>query len=97
MENGLAQSMSVDPAQAQGQQQGPDMEMIEQIIELLMDGADPEELVKQGIPPELIMQAIDVLEQQLAAQQGGQQMQQPAQAPQQQTPASPQGLAQSMM
>jgi hypothetical protein len=91
MQDGLAQSMAVDPAQAQGQQQGPDMEMIEQIIQLLMEGADPEDLVKQGIPPELIMQAIDILEQQLAAQGQGQA---PQQAPQQQ--AGPQGLAASM-
>lgn len=87
MENGLAQSMAGAPAQGQGQ--APDMEMIEQIIQLLMDGADPEELVRQGIPPELIMQAIDILEQQLAAQQ--------SQAPAQAAPAGPQGLAQSMM
>lgn len=92
MQDGLAQSMAVAPAQAQGQQQGPDMEMIDQIIQLLMEGADPEELVKQGIPPELIMQAIDILEQQLAAQGQGQA---PQQAPA--APSGPQGLAQSMM
>lgn len=85
---GLAQQMAGAPAQ----QQQPDMAMIEQIIQLLMDGVDPEELVKQGVPPEMIMQAIDILEQQLMAQQGGQQAAQQAPAPQQ-----GQGLAQSMM
>lgn len=81
---GLAQQMAGAPAP---QQQG--MPSIEQIIELLMQGMDPEELVRQGIPPELIMQAIDVLEQQLAAEQG--------QAAPQGMPQQPQGLAQTSM
>ena len=84
---GLAQQMAGAPAQGQPQQ--PDMAMIEQVIQLLMDGVDPEELIKQGVPPEVIMQAIDMLEQQLA-QQGQAQPQQPMQQ-------GPQGLAQSMM
>ena len=85
---GLAQQMAGAPAQQMAPQGGgqEQMAMIEQIIEMLMQGVDPEELIKQGIPPELIMAAIDMLEQQLAAQ--GQQ-----QAAQQ----APQGLAQSMM
>jgi hypothetical protein len=74
---GLAQQMAGAPAQ----QPQADMQMIEQIIQLLMDGVDPQELVQQGIPPEIIMQAIDILEQQLAQQQ----------------PQMQQGLAQSMM
>lgn len=81
---GLAQQMAGAPAQ--GQQPQADMQMIEQIIQLLMDGVDPQELVQQGIPPEVIMQAIDILEQQLAQQ--GQAQQQPQMQ---------QGLAQSMM
>lgn len=68
---GLAQSM-VQPAPQKG------MPTIEQIIQMLMQGVDPEELVAQGVPPELIMQAIQVIEQQMAAQQ---------------TPAEQQGLA----
>lgn len=68
---GLAQSM-VQPAPQEG------MPTIEQIIQMLMQGVDPEELVAQGVPPELIMQAIQVIEQQMAAQQ---------------TPAEQQGLA----
>jgi len=81
---GLAQQMAGAPAQSQQPQ--ADMQMIEQIIQLLMDGVDPQELVQQGIPPEVIMQAIDILEQQLAQQ--GQAQQQPQMQ---------QGLAQSMM
>ena len=92
---GLAQQMAGAPAQQMPQQMAPQgggqdqMAMIEQIIEMLMQGVDPEELIQQGIPPELIMAAIDMLEQQLAAQGQGQ----PSQPMQQ----APQGLAQSMM
>ena len=87
MEQGLAQSMASNAPQQSG------MPTVEQVAELLLSGVDPEELVQKGIPPELIMQAIDLIEQQMAAEQGGQPMQpQPAQAP-----AGPQGLAQSMM
>jgi|SaaInl59LU_5_DNA_1037362.scaffolds.fasta_scaffold00344_3 hypothetical protein len=88
---GLAQQMAGAPAQQMAPQGGgqEQMAMIEQIIAMLMQGVDPEELIQQGIPPELIMAAIDMLEQQLAAQ-GQQQAAQPMQQ-------APQGLAQSMM
>ena len=46
---------------------------VEQVIQMLMQGVDPEELVRQGIAPELIMQAIQVIEQQMAAQQAPEQ------------------------
>jgi hypothetical protein len=82
---GLAQSMASNAPQPQ---QGG-MPTIEQIAELLLSGVDPEDLVEQGVPPELIMQAIELIEQQMAAEQGGQ----PVQA----QPSAPQGLAQSMM
>lgn len=87
MEQGLAQSMVGAPTQAPQQQNG--LPTVEEIIELLMQGVDPQELVKQGVPPELIMQAIEIIEQQMAAEEG-QQMQA------QQAPA-PQGLAQSII
>jgi hypothetical protein len=87
---GLAQSMAGSPAQPVQPEQ-VDPAMLQQIVELLMNGADPEDLVKQGIPPEVIMQAIDMLEQQLASQGQGQ-----AQAPVA-APAGPQGLAQAMV
>lgn len=83
---GLAQSMVRNAPKQSG------MPSVEQIAQLLLDGVDPEELVEQGIPPELIMQAIELIEQQMASEQGGQSMQpQPTQAP------APQGLAQSMI
>lgn len=84
MEQGLAQSMASNAPQAQGQ-----LPTVEQVAELLLSGIDPEELVQKGVPPELIMQAIEMIEQQMAAEQSGQ--------PTQPQPAPPQGLAQSMM
>jgi hypothetical protein len=88
MQNGLAQSMATNAPQQAPQQGG--LPTVEQVAEMLMNGVDPEKLVQEGIPPELIMQAIEMIEQQMAAQEGGQQMQE-APAP------APQGLAQSMM
>lgn len=69
---GLASSMA--PQQAQPQAAGP-MPSVDEVMALLMEGVPPEELEKMGIPQELIMQAITMLEQQMAAQQ----QQQPAQ------------------
>jgi len=60
---GLAQQMAAQPAP-----QEAGMPTIEQLIQVLMQGVDPEELLAQGIPAELIMQAIQVIEQQMAAQ-----------------------------
>lgn len=34
---------------------------VEEIIQLLMQGIDPEELVAQGVPAELVSQAIDII------------------------------------
>lgn len=69
MEQGLAQQMA-QPAQApQGQlSQNDMMALVEQVIELLMQGIDPDELVAQGVPTEVIVQAIQIIEQQMAAQ-----------------------------
>jgi hypothetical protein len=80
---GLAASMAQQAPQAGSQQ----MPTVEEVIKLLMEGVPPEELEQMGIPPELIMQAIQVLEQQMAQQQQGQQ------APQEMGG----GLAQEMM
>lgn len=62
-EMGLAQSMAQAPAPG-----GQELPSVEQIVQLLLEGQDPEELVKMGIPPELIMEAIKLIEQQMAAQ-----------------------------
>lgn len=85
---GLAESMA--PQQMQQQPQASaGMPSIEEIIALLMQGTPPEELEQMGIPPELIMEAINMIEQQMAAEQ----QQAPQQAPQQQMGG---GLAQQM-
>jgi len=84
---GLAQELA-GPAPTQGQ----GMPRVEEIVQLLLEGANPEELVQMGVPPELIMQAIEIIEQQMAAQSQGQGAQLPPQSGMAQEP----GLAQSM-
>lgn len=49
---------------------------IEQVIQLLVQGATPEELLQMGVPEQVIIEAIKIIEQSQA-----QQTQQPAQAP----------------
>lgn len=62
--DGLAQQMA-------GPGMGQQMPTVEEIIQLLMEGIDPQELIEMGIPEELLMQALQVLEQS-GAQAGGQ-------------------------
>jgi hypothetical protein len=75
MSEGLAYQMA-QPNPAEG------IPGIEEVIQLLIDGAEPQQLVQMGIPQEVIMQAMQVLEQQLASQA--------------QEPATEAGLAQTM-
>ena len=86
---GLASSMREggQPQQAEAPQ-NEEMAMLKQVVELLMQGVDPEELVKQGVPQELILKAIEVIEAQIATNQQTQASAAPVQ--------EPQGLAQSM-
>ena len=72
-EQGLAAQAGQDQQQAQ---------MVQQVIEMLMQGAKPEELIAQGVPASVIEMAIKMLREQQ------QQM-----APAQQDP----GLAQRMV
>jgi len=85
MMEGLAGNLAQKQAPQDSQ-----MAAIEQIVQLLLEGADPEQLIQEGVPPEMIMQAIEMIEQQMAAQEGGQAQQAPAQN-------MGRGLAQSMM
>ena len=71
--DGLAASM-VQPQQAPAQSM-EGMPSVDEIVALLMQGIAPEELEAQGIPPELIMEAISMLEQQMAAEQQAQSQQ----------------------
>lgn len=88
--DGLAAQMSGQPTaqprqmgRGSGQPQQGGLPSVEEVIALLMQGVDPQKLIEMGIPQELIMQAIQVLEQQLAGQgQNGQA--QAAPAPQEQ-------------
>ena len=68
-----------------GQGQDAAMQAISQIVELLMQGVTPEELLRQGVPHELVMKAIEMVK----AQQAQQQQMAPA-------PQDP-GLAQRMV
>ena len=61
-EQGLAQSVSA-----------PSQISVQQIVQMLMQGAEPEELVQMGIPEEVVTQAIQALMQQMQAQQPAQQ------------------------
>jgi DnaJ-domain-containing protein 1 len=62
------------------------MAMVEEVIKLLMEGVDPQQLLQQGVPQEVIEMAIAEL-QKMQAQQGGQP--QVAQGPQQGLAATP--------
>ena len=53
----------------QGQGQYAAMQAISQIVELLMQGVTPEELLRQGVPQELVMQAVEIMKAQQAQQQ----------------------------
>ena len=79
-------------AQSQGEQQaGQEAQMqqaVQQIVELLMQGVKPEELIQQGVPHELVMKAVEIVK----AQQGQQQADAQAMAPGQDP-----GLAQRMI
>lgn len=61
-EQGLAQSVSA-----------PSQISVQQIVQMLMQGAEPEKLVQMGIPEEMVTQAIQILMQQMQAQQPAQQ------------------------
>lgn len=79
MEQGLA-------GQAADMQQGPrDMQQaqqqmisVDEVAALLMQGVDPEELVRKGVPVQVIEQAIQMI---MAQEQQAQAQQQPAQTP----------------
>lgn len=52
---------------AQGAQQGQQQQlqqMLQQVIQMLMQGANPDDLIKQGVPPEVVQQAIQIIQQQ---------------------------------
>jgi hypothetical protein len=70
--NGLAQQ-TAGPQQGMGQ--GAGQPTIEQVMQMLAQGASPEKLVQMGVPPEMIQAAIEAL----MGQQGQQQQMAPEQ------------------
>lgn len=62
-EMGLAQAQQAQGMQQRGRPAGP-MD-INQIIAMLMQGVEPEELVEQGVPQELVMAAIEQISKQM--------------------------------
>lgn len=63
MEQGLAEMTA---------QVGPQDDMINQAVDLLMGGVSPDELVQQGMPLEVVKQAVEIVlaqEQQASMQQ----------------------------
>lgn len=72
----------------QGGQEEQAMAAVQQIVELLMQGVKPEELIQQGIPQELVMKAVEIVKAQQGQQQASAQAMAPGQDP---------GLAQRMI
>lgn len=64
-EQGLAQQAAAQGAGGMGQQPVT----VEELVELLLQGITPEELVNAGVPQQLVEQAM-AMAQQMAAQQG---------------------------
>lgn len=62
MANGLAGQGAMAPMDQERQ-------MIDEIKTMLMQGVDPQELISQGIPEQLIALAIQELEQEIAQEQ----------------------------
>jgi len=50
------------------EQQEPQGITVEDVVKALMQGISPEELIKHGVPPELIKQAIQIIQQLAQAQ-----------------------------
>ena len=55
-------------AQMAGSQPQIDPAMVEQVVQMLMQGISPEELMQQGVPQEVIMMAIELVKQEAAPQ-----------------------------
>ena len=69
-EQGMGQGMGPGPG-AGGGSQAELVEAIKQIMQLLMQGVTPDELIAKGVPEELVMKAVELL-QRMQQEQGGQ-------------------------
>lgn len=54
--NGMEQGLA-----AQAGQQGSTDQMLQEVVAMLMQGANPEELVEQGVPMEIVRQAVEIV------------------------------------
>jgi len=69
-EQGMGQGMGPGPG-AGGGSQAELVEAIKQIMQLLMQGVTPDELIAKGVPEELVMKAVELLHR-MQQEQGGQ-------------------------
>ncbi len=67
MEEGLASAL------AQGEQEAGQADSIAQVVQLLKRGTHPEELLQLGIPEELIMAALEMINSEVAPVSGAEQ------------------------
>lgn len=68
MEQGLAQTMG---GMQQGMQDNPQA-LVQEVVQMLMQGVSPDEIVAQGVPMEIVRQAVEIVlaqEQQMATTQ----------------------------
>jgi len=62
MEQGLAQQSAMqDNEMGEQSEQGSKEQLVQQVVQLLMQGAHPDELLKQGVPMEIIKEAIEII------------------------------------
>lgn len=59
MEQGLA-AQSAGQGMGMGGQGNPE-QMVQQVVQMLMQGANPDELLQQGVPMEVIKAAIEII------------------------------------
>lgn len=57
----MAQGLAAQSAQQGMMGQGNPEQMVQEVVQLLMQGANPEELVQQGVPVEIIQAAIEII------------------------------------
>lgn len=88
-QQGLGQMAAAPVVDNKAQPQQGNDEMLQQVVQLLMQGIKPSELIAKGVPEEVVRQAIEIIKAQMANQQGqqapqagGQPMSQQGQAPQ---------------
>lgn len=67
--NGMKDSMPAGVPASSGADQMGSMPTVQEVAAALMQGVSPDELMEMGVPQELIMEAIGLLEQAMAAEQ----------------------------